>query len=106
MRDYGTQAVADLEVFGRAEQEERVVVSADTDLGTLPDASEMPVPRAKQACAAHPWVSRIGVAPPSLGVVPRGLGPACSRAARACRRGGDPDPARWVRRRALSSRND
>ena len=35
VRDYGLEAAADEEVFARAAQEERAVVSADTDFGTL-----------------------------------------------------------------------
>lgn len=35
VRDYGLQAASDEEVFARAAREERAVVSADTDLGTL-----------------------------------------------------------------------
>ena len=35
VRDYGMQAAADAEILSRAEEEERSVVSADTDFGTL-----------------------------------------------------------------------
>lgn len=35
VRDYGLQAGSDDEIFERAQQEQRVVVSADTDFGTL-----------------------------------------------------------------------
>lgn len=35
MRDYGLQAASDEEIFERAQQEQRVVVPADTDFGTL-----------------------------------------------------------------------
>jgi predicted nuclease of predicted toxin-antitoxin system len=44
VRDYEMQASSDAEVFGRARAEGRVVVSADTDFGTLLAASRDSLP--------------------------------------------------------------
>jgi predicted nuclease of predicted toxin-antitoxin system len=35
VRDYGLSAASDNEIFDRAERETRIIVSADTDFGTL-----------------------------------------------------------------------
>jgi predicted nuclease of predicted toxin-antitoxin system len=35
VRDYGLQAASDDEIFSRAQDEQRIVITADTDFGTL-----------------------------------------------------------------------
>jgi predicted nuclease of predicted toxin-antitoxin system len=44
VRDYDLQAASDDEIFSRAKEEERIVVSADTDFGTLLAVRNEPYP--------------------------------------------------------------
>ncbi|MBS2037333.1 DUF5615 family PIN-like protein [bacterium] len=46
VRDYQMQAAADVEILARAKIEERIVVSADTDFGTLLSQSGQSTPSA------------------------------------------------------------
>jgi len=44
VRDYGLAAASDVVIFQRGVQEDRVIVSADTDFGTLLAARQAPKP--------------------------------------------------------------
>jgi predicted nuclease of predicted toxin-antitoxin system len=44
VRDYGMQASTDAEIFARGADEDRVIVSADTDFGTLLAQRKTPKP--------------------------------------------------------------
>lgn len=44
VRDYDLQAASDEEIFDRAKEEDRIVVSADTDFGTLLAIRQEPYP--------------------------------------------------------------
>jgi predicted nuclease of predicted toxin-antitoxin system len=53
VRDYGLQAASDEEIFERAQQEQRVVVSADTDFGLLLALRRERSPRSCCFATAH-----------------------------------------------------
>jgi len=46
VRDYGLSAASDAEIFDRADRERRIIVSADTDFGTLLATRQQPSPSA------------------------------------------------------------
>jgi predicted nuclease of predicted toxin-antitoxin system len=67
VRDHALQAAVDNQIFERAKNEGRIVVSADTDFGTLlaPQEREPSVILVRQQTTGGPTVRRLSCLPPA-----------------------------------------